>query len=151
MHVRGPPVDQREPGRVVHPRVDGDHEEGPGDPRHRDGDAAQEMDPGRQFVPAVGVDPHEDRLDEEREPLEREAEAEDVAEVPHPHRPQQAHLERQDRPGDHADREQGQHDPGPPPGDGPVEGVAGTHVPVLDEQDEHREGNAEADQRDMHR
>ena len=43
----------------------------------------------RRPVPAVDVDADEDRLDEEREALEREREPEDVAEVGHPDRPEQ--------------------------------------------------------------
>ena len=50
-------------------------------PGDHDRDAGQEVRARRQPVPAVDVDRDEDRLDEEREALEREAEPEDVAEA----------------------------------------------------------------------
>ncbi|HEX4833656.1 MAG TPA: hypothetical protein VH478_21475 [Trebonia sp.] len=150
MHVDRAPAVQGEAGRVVHPAVDGDDEQRPRDPRDRDRDAAEEVGAGPQPVPPVGVDADEDGLDEEGEPLQREPEAEDVAEVRHPLRPQHAELERQDRAGDDADREQREHDPRPPPGQDPVQLVAGAQVPVLGEQDEDGKRDAEAHQRDVH-
>ena len=47
-------------------------------PGDHDRDAAGEVSPRRQPIPAVDVDADEDRLDEERESLDREAEAEDT-------------------------------------------------------------------------
>src|SRR5262245_27587924 len=108
------------------------------------------MHPRLEPVPAVYVDPDEDGLDEEREPLQREPEAEHVAEVLYPHRPQQPQLERQDRSGDHPHREQRQHALRPAPGQSPVQPIPGAQVPPLGEQDQHGEGDAEADQRDVH-
>jgi hypothetical protein len=105
----------------------------------------------RQPLPAVGVDAHEDGLDEEREALQREAEAEDVPEVGHPLRPQRAELEGQDRSGDHAHREQREHDARPAPGQDAVEVIAGAQVTVLGEQDQHGERDAEAYERDVNR
>ena len=151
MHVHRPAVLQGESRRVVHPAVDRDDEERPRDPGDRDRDAAPEVHPRPQPVPSVGVDPDEDGLDEEREPLQREPEPEHVPEVLNPDGPQQPELERQDRPGHHPDREQRQHDPRPPPGQRPVDLIAGAQVPVLREQHEHRERNPEAHQRNVHR
>jgi hypothetical protein len=149
VHVHGAAVAQGESGRVVHPGVDRDDEEGPGHARDRDGDSAGEVDPGPQPVPAVGVDAEEDGLHEEREALQREAQAEDVPEVGYPLRPQHAELEGEDGPGDHAHREQREHDPRPALGKDAVEVIAGAQVPVLGEQDQHGERDAEAHQRDV--
>jgi len=51
------------------------------------------------------VDADEDRLDEERESLDREAQAEHRTKRRHEVRPQEAHLKAQDRASDHSDRE----------------------------------------------
>jgi hypothetical protein len=104
----------------------------------------------RQPVPPVGVDPDEDGLNKEREPFEREAEPEHVAEVLDPLRPQQPELKRQDRAGHHAHREQREHDPRPSPRQGPVQLISGSQVPPLREQHDHGKRDTEADQRDMH-
>jgi hypothetical protein len=148
--VRGPPIDQGEPGGMVHPGVDRDDEERAGDAGHRDRDAGQEVRPGAQPVPAVGVDPDKDGLKEEGEALQREAEPEHVAEVLHPHWPQQSELERQDRAGDDAHREEGEHDPRPAPGERAVERVAGVQVAVFGDEDKNWERDAEADKRYVH-
>jgi hypothetical protein len=149
VHVGRAAVDQREPGGVVHPGVDRDDEERAGDAGHRDREAGQEVRSGRQPVPAVGVDPDEDGFEEEGETLKREAEPEHVPEVLHPHRPQQAEFEGQDRAGDDAHREQRQHDPRPAPGQRAVELVTGAEVTVFGDEDENRERDAEADQGDV--
>ena len=104
---------------------------------------------GRELVPAVGVDPDEDRLQEEREPLDREPEPEHAAERGREVRPQQPHLEAQDRAGDHPDREQRQHDPAPALRERSVQRVAGPDPQPLDEHHHHRERDPEADQRDV--
>jgi hypothetical protein len=106
--------------------------------------------PRPEPVPSVGVDPDEDGLKEEGEPLKREAEPEHVAEVLHPDRPEQPKLEGEDGARDDADREKRQHDPRPAPGEGPVERIARAQVPVLGDEDEHGERDAEAHQRDVH-
>ncbi len=118
--VRG----QREALRVVHPPVDGDHRGRAEDARRGDDKPAQEVGALGQPVPAVDVDRDEDRLDEEGETLDREREAEDLAELLHELRPQQAELEREDRAGDDADREQDQHHLRPALGHGLVDRVA---------------------------
>jgi hypothetical protein len=105
VNVGRPPVDQGETARVVHPGVDRDDEERPGDAGDRDRDAAGEVPPGLDPVPAVGVDAYEDGFDEEREAFQREPEPEDVAEVLDPHRPQQPEFEGQDGAGHDPDRE----------------------------------------------
>jgi hypothetical protein len=56
-------------------------------------------------VPAVEVDPEEDRFDEERQPFERERQSEHVTEPAHQAGPQQAHLEAEHGARDCADRE----------------------------------------------
>src|SRR5439155_8709008 len=123
-----------EAARMVHPGVDGDDE---GRPRHagdRDRYAAQEVSSRREPVPAVDVDPDEDRLEEEREALEREAEAEYVPEARDEVRPEQAELEAQDRAGDDADGEQRQHHVRPAPRHRAVELTARTQVARLGEE-----------------
>ena len=75
-------------------------------PGDADRHAAPEVHLRRQPVPAVEVDADEDRLGEEREALDRERQAHDVAVGGHPPRPEDPELERQDRARDRADREQ---------------------------------------------
>ena len=91
---------EAEARRVVHPAVDRDHHQRAGEAGDHDRDAAQEVRARREPVPAVDVDPDEDRLEEEREALDREAEPEHAAERRGEVRPQQAHLEAEDRAGD---------------------------------------------------
>ena len=62
-----------EPDRVVHPAVDRDHVERAREAREHDRDAGQEVRALGEPVPAVDVDRDEDRLDEERDALQREA------------------------------------------------------------------------------
>src|SRR3954454_4443708 len=113
------------------------------------GDPAEQVHARREPVPAVHVDAQEDRLEEEREPLDGEAESEDTAERRREVGPQHAHLEAQHRAGDRADREQRDHRPAPPARDRPTQRVAGALRPPLHEQHHHREGDAEAHQRDV--
>jgi len=150
VHVGRPAVDQGEPGRVVHPGVDGDDEERAGDAGERDREAGQEMRSRREPVPAVGVNADEDGFEEEGEALEGEAQSEHVPEVLHPYRPQQPEFEGQDRAGDHAHGEQREHDPRPAPGERAVELVAGSQVPVFGDEYKNGERDAEAHQRDVH-
>ena len=104
----------------------------------------------REPVPPVGVDPDEDRLEEEGEALECEPEAKHVPEVLNPHRPQESQFKGQDRARHHADGEQCEHDPRPPARERPVELVPGPQVPPLREQHDHGERDTEAHQRDVH-
>src|SRR5882724_468684 len=105
----------------------------------------------RQSVPTVHVDRNEDRLDEEGEAFEREAEPEDVTERGHEAGPQETELEAEDGAGDHAHREERDHDLRPAPGARPEERIARRQVAPLREQHHRGEGDPEADQRDVHR
>ena len=140
-----------EPGRALHPRVHRQHHERAGDPREGDRHAAQQVQSRREPIPAVDVDRDEDRLDEERDGLEREPQAEHVPERGHEARPQQPHLEAEDRPGHHAHREQGEHRLRPALGELAVHRVARAQVQPLDQEDERGKGDPEADERDVHR
>ena len=66
-------------------------------------------------------------------------------------RPEQAHLEAEDRPGDDADGEQRHHHLRPAPRQRPVELIARAQIEPLDEQHQRRECDPEADERDVHR
>ena len=151
LRVDRPAIAQIEAAGVVHPTVDRDDEERPGDPRDHDRNAGEEVPARRQPVPSVDVDRDEDRLDEEGEPLEHEAQPEHVAEGGHETRPQQAELEAEDRTRDDADREQREHHLRPAPRDRAEERVPGTQVAPLHEQDHRRKRDAKADQGDVHR
>src|SRR4051812_38668430 len=105
----------------------------------------------RQPVPAVHVDPDEDRLEEEREALERESAPEDRPEGGGETGPQEAHLKAEDRARDHPDGEQGDHHSGPAPGERAVQLVTRAQMTPLGEQHRRRECDPEADQRDVHR
>ena len=81
VHVDDLAVLEPEAAGMVHPAVDGDHHQRAGEAGEHDRDAAREVRARREAVPAVDVDADEDRLDEEREALDREAEAEHAAEA----------------------------------------------------------------------
>ena len=100
------------PGRVeakaarrVHPGVGGDDREGAQQREERQRKAEPQVHAGVQAIPAEDVDRDEDRLEKEREPLDRERQPEHVAEPPQQPRPQQTHLEREHRAGHGADGE----------------------------------------------
>ena len=62
----------------------------------RDDDARpRDARPGSRAIPAVEVDPEEDRFGEEREPLERKRHADDRSGESHEVRPQEPELERE--------------------------------------------------------
>src|SRR5206468_3743769 len=117
----------------------------------RDRYATPEVRSRREPIPAVDVDPDEDRLEEEREALEREAESEHVPEARDEVRPEQAELEAQDRAGDDADGEQRQHHVRPAPRHRAVELTARTQVARLGEEHQRRKRDPEADEWDVHR
>src|SRR3954469_739323 len=96
-------------GRVVHPAVDGDDRQRSGDAGNRDRNAAGEVRAGREPAPAVDVDADEDRFEKERETFNRKAETEDAPEPGGEARPQEPHLETEDRPGHDPSREQSSH------------------------------------------
>ena len=143
------PLTRSNPGRVVHPAVDGDHESRAREARDHDRDSGQHMRAGRQAVPAVDVDRDEDRLDEEGRALERERHPEHLAPLLHELRPQEAELEREDGAGDDADRKQDQHHLRPALGERLVGGVARAEPKPLAEEHHRREGDAEADEGDV--
>ncbi len=149
LHLGHDPVDQLEADRVVHPRVHGEHEQRARQAGEHDREAAQEVRARRHPVPAVDVDPDEDRLDEEREALQREPEPEDRSERPHEARPQQAHLEAQDRPRHDAAREQRDHDLRPAHRQRAVHLVAGAQPQPLGAEHHRRKRDPEADERDV--
>jgi hypothetical protein len=140
---------EREAARVVHPGVHRDHHQRAGEAGDHDRDTSQEMRPWRDAIPAVDVDGDEDRLDEERECLEREAESKDLTKRGHEVRPKQPELEAQDRAGDDPDREQGEHHFRPALRDRAVDRVAASEPQPFEHEHEGREGDAEADDRDV--
>ena len=109
----------------------------------------EEVHARRQAVPAVDVDRDEDRLEEEREALEPERDAEHVAERRHELGPEQPELEREDRARHDADREQDRHRVRPALGQRLVERVPGTQPQALEEEHHRRERDAEADEWDV--
>ena len=151
LHLDGDAVGERESRGLIHPAIDGDDEERSRDARDHHRDAGCEVEPGGQPVPPVGVDGDEDRLDEERDALEGEAEPEHVPERGHEARPQQAELEAEDRARDHAEREEREHHLRPAAGEHAEQGIAGPQVAPLREQDHRGERDPEADERDVHR
>ena len=82
-------------------------------------------------------------------PSSANADPEHLAERRHELRPQQPELERQDRPGHDADREQDQRHLRPALGQRLVGRVAGPQVEALDEQEHRGERDPEADDRDV--
>src|SRR5919201_2856207 len=110
-----------EAGWAVHPAVDRDHRQGAGEAGDSDWDAAREVGAGREPVPAVDVDADEDRLHEEGEALDREAETEDAAEAGREGGPQEAHLKAEDRPRYDPGRKQRRHHLRPAPRQRPIE------------------------------
>jgi hypothetical protein len=136
---------------MVHPAVDRDHRQRPGDAGNRDRDAAGEVGARGEPAPAVDVDADEDRLHEKGEAFDRKSETEDAAEAGGETRPQQAHLETEDRARYDPGRKQGRHHLRPALRQRPVELVAGAQIEPLDEQHQCREGDPKADERDVHR
>ena len=151
VHVHGLAIPEREAAWMVHPGVDRDHHQRAGETGDCDRDPAREMRARGQAVPPIDVDANEDRLDEERETLEREAESEDAPERGREVGPQQAHLEAQDRAGDHAHREQRDHHLRPALRQRAVERIARAEVQPLRQQHHRRERDPEAHQWDVHR
>jgi hypothetical protein len=112
-----PAIPDGEATRLVHPRVDRHHRHRPEYPARGDWHTRPEMRPAAQTTPAVQVDRGEDGFQEEEQPLDAERQPEHPAVPPHQAGPQQAHLERQHRPGDRADRDQHPHRLRPAPGE----------------------------------
>ena len=100
---------QREPGRLVHPGVGGDHRERAADAGDDDRHPGPEVRPRPQPLPPEDVERDEDRLDEEEQPFDRERDPEGRPPGAHELRPQEPELERQDRARDGADGERDGH------------------------------------------
>src|SRR5437588_10308808 len=98
---------------MVRPAVDRDHRQRTCEASNRDRDAAGEMGARGEPPPAVDVDTDEDRFHEKGEAFNRKSETEDAAEGGGEARPQEAHLEAEDRPRYDPSREQGRHHPRP--------------------------------------
>src|SRR5271156_5567119 len=107
------------------------------------------MHPRAHAVPPVDVDANEDRLEEERESLKREAETEHVAKRRDEVWPENAKLEAEDRAGHDADGEQREHHLRPAARKRPVELIPGAQVARLCEHHHRGEGDTEADERDV--
>ena len=132
--------------RPVHERVDQRHEERRRGAADRDHDARRQVQPRRHPAAAVEIDAEEDRLGEEREPLQRERQPDRFAERAHEPRPQQAELERQHRPRHRADREQDAGPLGQPLRQQQVLGIA--RPPVAHVRDHHQRRQRDARRRE---
>ena len=113
------------------------------------GTPLQKCSQPREPVPAVDVDRDEDRLGEEEDPLDREAGAEDVAPALHELRPEQPHLEGEDRAGDGADREQDRRRLRPELREAHRVVVVVAPAAVLGDQHDRRERDADAREDDV--
>ena len=138
-----------EAGRLVHPAVRRDHGERAADPRQCDRDPRQEMEPGREPSPAVDVDRDEDRLEEEEQAFDRERDPEGTAVAAHEARPEQAHLEGQDRPGHRAYGEGHGHHGRPSTSEQERRRIAAPKADGVRDQDDGRQPDAQARQHDV--
>ncbi len=143
------PVDEREPLRLIHPGVGGDHGEGAAEPGDHDRNARPEVRPAREPLPAVDVDRDEDRLHEEEDPLDREQDPEHAAEAPRELGPQEPELERQHGAGDGAHREGHRRDLRPALRELQCVGVVAAKSDVVGDQHDRREGDAQTGQDDV--
>ncbi len=114
----------------------------------RDHHAGGEVQLRRDAVAPVEVDAEEDGLREEGEALQREGQADDLAEHAHEARPEQAELERERRARDGADREEDARPLGHPPGEIPPVRVPGAEVERVG--DHHEERQRDAGRRERH-
>jgi hypothetical protein len=73
-----------------------------------------------------------------------------IASMKKERRPQQPHLEAEDRAGDHSDGEQRRHHPRPAARQRPVELIAGAQEQPLGVEHHRRERDPEAHQRNVH-
>ena len=138
-------VDRDAAGRV-HPGVGRKDTECAEEPGRRKREADQEVGTRAQALPAVEVDADEDRLHEEGQALDCKPEAEGGAEAAHHSRPQDPELEREDRPGDRADRELHGHDDRPAAGDGQRDLVLAPDADALHQEGQGRERDAQGDE-----
>jgi hypothetical protein len=135
--------------RLVHPRVDRDDREGAADAGDHDRHAGPEVRPRREPVPAEDVDRDEDRLEEEADPLDREQDAEHLAEAAGELGPQQPELERDHGAGDRADRERHRDHLRPAPREQQRVGVVVAEAAVVGDQHDRRERHAQAREDDV--
>lgn len=149
LHVDDLAVREAEAAGLVHPGVDRDDEERRREPADHDGDAGQQVLPGRKAVPAVEVDADEDGLEEEGDALDRERQPDDVSEPAHELRPEDAHLEREDRPQHGTDGKEDGRRLGPLPRQSHVGGVARAVPAPLGQQRQARQADADTGQDDV--
>jgi hypothetical protein len=105
--------------------------------------------PRRQAIPPEDVDRDEDRLEEEADALDREQDAEHLAEPPGERRPQQSELERQHGARDRPHRERHGHHLRPAPGEEQRIRVVTAQAPVVGDQHERRERHADRREDDV--
>ena len=103
----------------------------------------------RETIPAVEIEPEEDGLDEEGEPLRREGETDDAAGVAHEDRPEQSQLEGEDRAGDRADGEEDGESFGPAADESHVDRVAGLQPQPLGDEEEDGQTHTEHGEDDV--
>jgi hypothetical protein len=151
--VDQPPVRKREARGTVHPGVGGDDEDPGEDPPEGYENAGGEVEAGGDAVPAVQVDPEEDRLGEEGESLQGEGEPDDPARERHEPGPQQPQFEGEDGSGDRAHREEDRCPFRPAPRQLRVDGMPGPEMRPLGDHHEdghphpgHREEDVEGEQ-----
>jgi hypothetical protein len=139
----------RNPARLVHPGVRGHYEERRRQAGDGPGDAGQQVHARRQPIPRVQVDAHEDRFEEERDPLQREGQPHHLTVGAHQAGPEQPHLEAEDGARDGADPEQHAHGLDPLVRERAIVVIAGPDAAPLDEQHQYRHANAETGHDDV--
>jgi hypothetical protein len=143
--VRGKP----EAGRSVHPGIHADHAERADDACAAHRDQHQHVPSRWHPAPTVEVDADEDRLDEERYPLESERQSKNVTEPAHQPGPQQAHLKAEDGAGHSTDGEQDCRDLRPTPSEPEGDRIIPSYPAAMHDVDHRGERHAEAGQDDM--
>src|ERR1700682_6271625 len=100
-------------------------------------------------LPAIEVEPEEDRLDEKGETFSRERKAEDAARERHEARPEESELEGQNRAGDCADGEEDSKRLRPPAGKHHPGFIVSPQGEALSHRHEQWHPNAEDGENDM--
>ena len=113
------------------------------------GNAVSQCATRREAIPAVEIEPEEDGLDEEGEPLRREGEPDDAAGVAHEDRPEESQLEGEDRAGDRTDGEEDGESFGPAADEGHVDRVTGSQPQPLGDEEEDGQTHAEHGEDDV--
>src|SRR6266403_1989789 len=98
-------INNVKPSRRIHPSVCYHHEDRREDTTHGDHNASQPMQYGWHPVPAIEIDPQEDRLSKEGESFQRKRHTDNPSGILHKLRPEQTQLERKDRTGHGSNRE----------------------------------------------